>query len=107
MAIDPTSAAAAYLKANKGLDNKLALAQPEGIQSQFNPSFPQLVETAANKAIDTNYIGEGFSMASLSNKSELHELIGAVTNVDLTVQLVVAVRDRVINAYNDIIKMPI
>ena len=45
---------------------------------------------------------------SLEKPQEAYQsLVTAVANAELTLNTVVAVRDRVINAYNDIIKMSI
>jgi flagellar hook-basal body complex protein FliE len=70
-------------------------------------SFPDLVEGAIDRSIATTYKGEEVSIKSLLGKADLHEMVSAVTQTELTLQAVVAVRDRVINAYQDILKMPI
>jgi flagellar hook-basal body complex protein FliE len=47
------------------------------------------------------------STKSIANEAELHDLITSVSNAELTLNTVVAVRDRMISAYQDIIKMAI
>ncbi len=47
-------------------------------------------------------------MQSLTtNKVDLSTLVTSVASAELSLSTLVAVRDRVINAYQDIIKMPI
>ncbi len=75
--------------------------------TRFKPNFDALVGEALDNARDAGYRGEGVSAESIANKAEYHELITAVNNADLTLRTVVAVRDRMISAYQDIIKMPI
>ena len=47
------------------------------------------------------------SAKAIAEKADLTDLVTSVTNAELTLQTVVAVRDRMISAYQDIIKMPI
>ena len=44
---------------------------------------------------------------ALAGKADLADVVTAVSNAELTLQTVVAVRDRVVAAYLDILKMPI
>lgn len=71
------------------------------------PEFTELVGEALNKAIAVQYKSESVSAKSLVGKTELVDLISAVGNAERTLNTVVAVRDKVISAYTDIIKMPI
>ena len=74
--------------------------------TSFKPDFDELITEALDKARDAGYEGESMSAKSLANKAEYHELVTAVNNADLTMRTVVAVRDKMISAYQDIIKMP-
>lgn len=69
----------------------------------FDDLLTESLSTAKNNAYKT----EATSAKSLVGEAELHELVTSVTNAELTLNTVVAVRDRVINAYQDILKMPI
>lgn len=71
------------------------------------PSFTELLTDSLTDAKSTGYKTEGISAKSLAEKAELHELVTSVTNAELTLNTVVAVRDKVLQAYQDIIKMPI
>lgn len=71
------------------------------------PSFSELVGEALSTAKSTAYNTESMSAKSIADKAELHEVVAAVTNAELTLNTVVAIRDRVIQAYQDILKMPI
>jgi flagellar hook-basal body complex protein FliE len=82
--------------------------QAAGTEDQAKPSFSDMVQEAAKGAIDTQYKSEALQMEAMtSGKVELSDLVTAVANADLTLNTVVAIRDRVIAAYEDIIKMPI
>ena len=71
------------------------------------PSFSKMVGEALNSSMASMYSSEETSMKALAGKAELHDLVTAVANAELTLNTVVAIRDRVISAYQDIIRMPI
>jgi flagellar hook-basal body complex protein FliE len=51
--------------------------------------------------------GEHASMQAVTGKADLAQVTEAVSNAEVAVQSVVAVRDRVVQAYQDIMRMPI
>ena len=69
--------------------------------------FADLVRGAATDTVKTLQQGEAASAAAISGGGNLTEVVTAVSNAEATLQTVVAVRDRVIQAYQDILKMPI
>ncbi len=84
--------------------NNPGIAQEETQKS----SFADLVSGALSEAIDTQRSTETLKMdAVTTGKVELSDLVTAVTNAELTLNTVVAVRDKVINAYQEILRMPI
>ena len=90
MTVNVASAVAAYRNAaNKMLEPGLPARD-----AAATDSFGSMVKDAVASTADTLSKGEALSTA-------------AVTNAELTLQTVVAVRDKVISAYQDIIRMPI
>jgi flagellar hook-basal body complex protein FliE len=73
---------------------------------QGGPSFAELLKDTAQGAIDTGKAGEQQSIAAVAQQAELADIITAVSNAEVTLQTVVAVRDRVISAYQEIMRMP-
>lgn len=71
------------------------------------PSFDKLVSESLQSSRDVGYKSESTSTKAVANEAELHDLIASVSNAELTLNTVVAIRDKVINAYQDITKMPI
>lgn len=76
-------------------------------EKNTGPSFGELVHESLDTARTKTYESESLSAKAIANKAELTDLVTSVTNAELTLQTVVAVRDRMISAYQDIIKMPI
>lgn len=70
-------------------------------------SFAEALERAARDTIGTVRQGEMMSAAAVIGKADLTDVVAAVTSAEMTVQTVVAVRDRVIQAYQEILRMPI
>lgn len=78
----------------------------ETAETKPGESFADLVKGTVKTTVDANYKAERLSMAAIAGKADLRDVVAAVTNAELTLETVVAVRDRVIGAYNDILKMP-
>ena len=89
-----------------GATNPASLAVTAGAESNA-PGFWQVLDKNINDAINAQYRGEAAGVASLSNKVSPTDLTVAINNAELTLRTITAIRDRVINAYQDIIKMPI
>ena len=47
------------------------------------------------------------SAKGIAGTADLREVVTAVTNAEVTLQTAIAIRDRVIRAYQDITSMPI
>lgn len=85
--------------------------QPLGAQRERGPvqgpSFQDLVGETARNAVTTMRRGEAMSAAAVTGTADLADVVQAVNNAELTLQSVIAVRDRVMNAYQEILRMPI
>jgi flagellar hook-basal body complex protein FliE len=71
------------------------------------PSFAKFVKDAAATGIEQLHKGERISAAAVVGKADLTEVITAVTNAELTLQTATSVRDKVVQAYQEILRMPI
>jgi flagellar hook-basal body complex protein FliE len=47
------------------------------------------------------------SMQAVAGNGDLNSVVAAVTNADVTLQTVVAVRDKVVSAYQEILHMTV
>lgn len=102
MAVNATNAVAAYMRQAK-------LGEAPGLEAGADPakSFANMVGDALRNAVETGHAAEKMSAAALAGKADINEVVTAVTNAEVTLQSVLAVRDRVIQAYQDILRMPI
>jgi flagellar hook-basal body complex protein FliE len=69
--------------------------------------FTSALKDAAQSAIDTLREGEQKSALGVAGQVDIRDVVMAVNNAEVTLQTVVAVRDKVIAAYQDIMRMPI
>ena len=70
-------------------------------------SFADLLKETAEGVVDTTRHSEAMSMKAAAKQAELVDVVTAVTNAEVALQAVVAVRDKVVQAYQDIMRMPI
>ena len=70
-------------------------------------SFAGLVRAGLEGARANLRAGEAKAVEALSGRASLQEVVEAVTEAELSLQKMTAVRDRVISAYQEIMRMPI
>ena len=70
-------------------------------------SFSDLVTNVAQDALKAGQDADRMSVAAVNGKANVAEVVTAVANAELALQTVVAVRDQVVQAYQDILRMPI
>lgn len=90
-------------------NNSIKLGQQAGIGKTEieTPGFSSMVEKAIDTSMQTLRAGERASIGAIMDEVTLDELSIAVSSAESTLRTAVAVRDKVISAYQDIIKMPI
>jgi flagellar hook-basal body complex protein FliE len=71
------------------------------------PTFGALLEQTLSDAIDAGHKSEAIATAAVSGRASLQDVVEAVNAAELSLQTVVAVRDRMIAAYQEILRMPI
>jgi flagellar hook-basal body complex protein FliE len=60
-----------------------------------------------NNAVGTMKAGEQIATQQVAGKADIVDVVNAVNSAELTLDTVVAVRDKVIAAYQNIMQMPI
>ena len=71
------------------------------------PSFSALLKDAVGSVMDAGRKSDAQTIAMASGKANVMDVVTAVAETDVAVSTLVSVRDRVIQAYEDIMKMPI
>ncbi|MBN8929890.1 MAG: hypothetical protein BGO51_07055 [Rhodospirillales bacterium 69-11] len=96
--VAPAAAADAYARVDRGA---AADSVPAG------GGFGAALSRALDAAVRTGHEADAQAMQALSGGGNLTEVVTALSRAELTLQTATAVRDRVVQAYQDIIKMPI
>ncbi len=102
MTVNLSQAAAAYARAATQATNPGAAAATAN-----GESFGDVMAQALSGASYTGRQSEAVSIRAVANQADLNEIVSAVNNAEMTLQTVVAVRDKVIQAYQEIMRMPI
>lgn len=82
-------------------------APAAGGSAPAGQSFGDFLGQALDNAVATGQRAEQTSLAAAAGKASVTDVVTALTNADVTLQAVVAVRDKVVAAYQDIMRMPI
>jgi flagellar hook-basal body complex protein FliE len=70
-------------------------------------SFGALLKDALGSVMDAGRKSDAQTVAMTSGKANVMDVVTAVAETDVAVSTLVSVRDRVIQSYEDIMKMPI
>lgn len=102
------SASLAYLNTLKRATQGVGEVEGSSAHAQLpGQSFQDLLRAAAENVVDSSQKSENMSLQATAKQAELVDVITAVSNAEVALESVVAVRDRVVQAYQDIIRMPI
>ncbi len=97
------NAVSAYANAVKGGGGGLE-ARDAGAP---NGEFANLVKGAIQDAVKISERSEQATIAAVNDKADLNQVVTAVAEAEVTLRTVVAIRDKVIEAYREIIRMPV
>ncbi len=106
MAIDFNSAVNAYRQAAKTMD--MGVPKPVSpMGGEDGNSFAGMITDSLKGAAETGRQAEELSLKQISGEADLKDVVTAVANAEHTLETVVAVRDKVLSAYQEILRMPI
>ncbi len=107
MNIKQLDAVNAYAQASKKLQDG-GISARDGMDGQVEKSaFSALVSDAIDDVNKATATAEITGAKAMVDQADMVDVVTAVSNAELVVDTVVTVRDKVISAYNDILKMPI
>jgi len=98
------SAAAAYARQADSINKLPSLNETKETGGE---DFSDLLKQAVREAADIGYKSETLSLKAAAGQADVNEVVTAVAEAEVTLQAVTTVRDKVIQAYQEIIKMPI
>jgi flagellar hook-basal body complex protein FliE len=114
-ALDAANAYASSLSRVTGGGSASSAVEVGGINMGAAPvtadgfSFGNLIEQTLTNTIEASKAAEAMTAKAVQGggKVDLVEVVTAVNNAELALETVVAMRDRMISAYQEIMRMPI
>ena len=106
MAVLPAAAAAAYQSiAKMGIDTTAATSNVASAGGAG--SFSDFLTDAVKDSIGTMKQGEKMAAKQVAGQADIVDVVNSVNAAEITLDTVVAVRDKVVAAYQSIMNMPI
>lgn len=101
-ALDANNAYAQALGKNTGLGNGMSArdAAPDG-------AFGDMLKNVVTDLSQVQKASEQAAVSGINQQMDLTDVVAAVSNAEMVLDTVVAVRDKVIQAYQEIVRMPI
>jgi flagellar hook-basal body complex protein FliE len=106
----PLTAASAYARlARLTADPSGGLAglKGGGTSASGGSDFGTMVKEALNSVVESGRKSDAQSKAMAAGKANMVDVVTAVTETEVAIEALVSVRDKVIQAYEEIMKMPI
>ena len=101
----PSAAANAYASLARIADASGGLGKALG-ESQ-GPNFGALLKDAIGSVLEAGKASDAQQRAMVAGKANIVDVVTAVSETEVAVEALVSVRDRMIQAYEEIMRMPI
>ena len=101
--IDALSAAKAYANVQKAAGQTASVGESVGADGGFG----QMLTAVLNDTVQASRHAETQMSAQVQGKAELVDVVTALAAAETSLETVMAVRDQVISAYQEIMRMPI
>jgi flagellar hook-basal body complex protein FliE len=102
----PTAFAANAYRVTQGLANRAEPRQTAG-EGSGGPDFGQMLKAAVGDVAQQGRAAEAKQFAYANGKADVLDVVTAVAETQTAFETMVTVRDKVIAAYEEIMKMPI
>jgi flagellar hook-basal body complex protein FliE len=102
----PSAAASAYASLARLADPSAGLARAAG-EATGGASFGAMLKDAIGSVVEAGRKSDAQAQALATGKSNIVDVVTAVSETEIAVEALVSVRDKVIAAYEEIFRMPI
>ena len=103
----PTVAANAYASLAKIMESAGGAGGLGKAGEANGPSFGEVLKETLGNVMDSGRKSDAQTVAMAQGKANVMDVVTAVAETDVAVSTLVSVRDKVIQAYEDIMRMPI
>ncbi len=105
--IAPGQAAAAYRAVQGAAQGAIQGATQASAGAAEAGSFGATLQRAVEGAVEVGHTADAASTQALLGQGSISDVVLDVSRAELALQTTVAVRDRVVAAYQDVMRMPI
>jgi flagellar hook-basal body complex protein FliE len=102
----PITAARAYASLAR-LTNPAGGIAPTPGDKSAGPSFGTVLKEAMSAVVEAGRKSDAQTQAMAAGKANIVDVVTAVSETEVAVETLVSVRDRMVQAYEEIMKMPI
>ncbi|WP_314946827.1 flagellar hook-basal body complex protein FliE [Bradyrhizobium cosmicum] len=106
-AISSTAISAGHAASRATEAQAIAPAAPTAIQSTDDVGFESVMKQVTTDAIGTLKTGEAASISAMQGKESTRKVVEALMSAEQALQTAVAVRDKVVQAYQEVVRMSI
>ncbi|GGB37482.1 flagellar hook-basal body complex protein FliE 1 [Roseibium aquae] len=102
---------ASPLIANNAYQSAAQLARQIGQNEPASPAtevdFGQMVADAVGSVVESGRVADQKAIGMVEGKTDVVDVVTAIAETEVALETMVSVRDRVISAYEEIMRMPI
>jgi flagellar hook-basal body complex protein FliE len=84
-----------------------ARAGDDAMQARDSVDFGQMVQEAVETVVDKGHQADDKAIGMIEGRTDVVDVVTAISETEVALETMVAVRDRVISAYEEIMRMPI
>ena len=107
MSIPFSAATAAYGQAQR-LISQAGKGAPDPVPvKNAGPDFGELVAQNVQSVVEAGKVSDQMSLDMVSGKANVVDVVTAIAETEVAIESMVTIRDRVIQAYEEIMRMPI
>ncbi len=105
MAVPFNAVAAAYNNASKLITDKTSLGL--GGDAAQGADFGKFLAQSLQGVVDSGKASDQASLDLVNGKANVVDVVTAISQTEIAMESMVAIRDKVISAYEEIMRMPI
>ena len=103
----PVAAANAYASLARLTEQTAGIAKAATGEGPSGPNFGELVKEAIGSMTQASRASDVQSQAMAAGKANIVDVVTAVAETEVAIDTLVSVRDKVVAAYEEIMRMPI
>lgn len=108
MSVPFSAATNAYASATNLVDQASKSAPDASIGGMGSgPDFGKLVAESIGEVVEVGRVADQKSIDLVDGKANVVDVVTAISETEIALQTMVTIRDRVISAYEEIMRMPI